>query len=165
MQSKTAGNYNGIERPDYSLQPVSHLKLKGVRPDNYHVLWAQIQSATSAEGVIIAMSASYVDADNFAIPTGGPGVPVRMHLIVQLSWGDLDSSPSFVLRAKLEDDVMFFPVRSPRDVGNLEGDYLVIHWDDGIFVWNWKDDTVCSITGPDRHGRVQCYLAAELGSG
>lgn len=68
-------------------------------------------------------------------------------MIIQLDWSD--RSPSFVLRAKLDNDERYLDDiwRHPY---TLEGDYLVVDSYDGIFIWNWRDDTVCTMLDSER---------------
>lgn len=56
--------------------------------------------------------------------------------------------------AELDDDIRYLPDARDHPY-HLEGDYLVIDSYDTIFIWNWKDDTVCTISDSDRRRWVR----------
>lgn len=50
----------------------------------------------------------------------------------------------------------------PREY-TLEGDYLAMDSFDGILIWNWKEDTVCTID-PEKRDWVRRSLVSVLTS-
>lgn len=87
----------------------------------------------------------------------------RVHHIVQLIWSDHDSSPVLRLRAELNNDLSYLSSVGPRGY-SLEGEYLAIDSFDGILVWNWKNDTVCTMVDTERREWVDCHFLIELDS-
>lgn len=71
-----------------------------------------------------------------------------VHQIIQLDWQESTAGfiPGFTLRAELDDVTKYLPVvASDRWPYTLDGDYLAIDSTHAIFIWNWRDDTVCAM--------------------
>lgn len=65
-------------------------------------------------------------------------------------WDDHNSPPTFILRAELDNFAQYTDEGGYRSY-TLDGDYLAIESYDSILMWNWKDDTICTISDAGRH--------------
>lgn len=76
-------------------------------------------------------------------------VVLRTHKVLQMSWSESDpSKPSLVVRATLENDWQYLTEEGPRSY-TLEGDHIAIDSVQGILIWNWKEDRICTLD-PER---------------
>lgn len=53
------------------------------------------------------------------------------------------------LKATLDNDIDYLNHPGRREF-TLEGDYIAIDSFNGVLVWNWKEDTVCTINPQNR---------------
>lgn len=73
-------------------------------------------------------------------------IACRVHQIIQLDWQESNDGfvPAFTLQAGLDDITKYLP-DADSDPYTLDGDYLVIDSIHAIFIWNWRDDTICTM--------------------
>jgi hypothetical protein len=70
---------------------------------------------------------------------------LRTHKVLQMFWCELEpSKPSLVVRATMENDWHYLTDAGPREY-SLEGDYIAIDSLQGILIWNWKEDRICTL--------------------
>lgn len=80
---------------------------------------------------------------------------------MQLSWSNDDAPPTLTLRAELDDHARYLPDAEIHRY-HLQGDYLAINTYDSILVWNWADDTVCTMSDPAKLKWVRRTLLHSL---
>lgn len=73
---------------------------------------------------------------------------ILRHQIIHLRFRDHDGSSILVMRAEFDNDMKYLPGHAMARGFCLEGSYLTIDSTDGILVWNWEDDTMCTIRDP-----------------
>ena len=85
----------------------------------------------------------------------------RVHQVLQLSWSESEPSrPFLAVRATLEDDRHYLADDGPREY-SLEGDCIAIDSLRGILIWNWKEDTICSLDPEGREWVSAFVVSAE----
>ena len=86
---------------------------------------------------------------------------LRIHYVLQMSWSESEPSrPHLTRRAMLDDDWHYLSDDGPREY-SLEGDYVAIDSLSGILIWNWKEDTICTLL-PEGHEWVSIFFPQRL---
>lgn len=148
--------------------PVAHCVLPLFVVDPLRGAWAQIQCEPSTERVNIAirlmrleairLTASLMSLNTAAVDVSCP----RVHQVLQLSWSESEPSRPFIaIRATLEDDRHYLANDGPREY-SLEGDCIAIDSLQGILIWNWKEDTICSLDPEGREWVSAFAMSTEL---